>query len=98
MKYQDYKMIEGLFRDQPSKKDKNSDVETFFKVYKAIKKFEEKEKVAKKEEKKDDKPKGKWSEMSTIQKVTVLTALVPILFTIEFLFPVLVIMKILGVH
>jgi len=101
MKYRDYKAMEMMFKDQSPKKEKMSDVETFFKVYKAIKKFEEKEKLHKKEDKKEEKKeekKGFWHDMSTLQKMTVLTAIVPVVFTLEFIVPVLLLVKGLGLH
>lgn len=99
MKYRDYKALEDMFRDKPSKKSGESDIATFVKVYKKIKKFEELEKTHKKEDKKEEKDKkGVWHDMSTIQKVTILTAIVPVVFTLEFLVPLLIIIKGLGLH
>lgn len=86
-------IAEAIFR--PGKSEK-SEVETFMKVYKVIKKLEEKEKAAKPKE--DKKGKGWWEEASVLQKLTILTALVPVVFTIEFLLPVLIIAKILGIR
>lgn len=97
MKYRDFKMMEQMFKDQAPKKKDDSEMDTFFKVYKAVKKFEAKEKSEKKEEKKEDKKNG-WESMSVLQKLVVLTAIVPFVFTLEFLLPVMIIMKMIGVR
>jgi hypothetical protein len=102
MSYDDFKIIEELFKKEKKepKVKKEISFKDVVKFMKEMKEYEEwKKSNEKKEDKKDDKKdKTWWDNMSVIQKVTVLTAFVPVIFITMWVLPVLVVMRMFGVH
>lgn len=91
MKYREYKLMDSLF----GKKEKSSDDDVKTLLVKHL--LKEIKKGAEDEKKKKDEKKSWWDKMSFMQKLVILQAAVPVVFTLEFLFPVYFLTKLLGI-